>query len=94
MIYHNEEDLNNSMQYETAHIAHTKGFDTVQKEENGHLLCGKHGTGDLVDIYPDGSWVLKLESREGKKPPTGNAAYMLGVYFANPNLYTKMMVEQ
>lgn len=54
-LYHSVEELNEACQSDTLHIARRNGFDTIQ-EEDQKTLCGKHGSTEILEVYPDGSW--------------------------------------
>ena len=56
-MFHSLEELNASNRKETLHVAHRMGFDT-QQEEDGKILCGRHGSDELIEVYPNGSWAL------------------------------------
>jgi hypothetical protein len=93
-LFHSTEELNHHRVENTIHVARMNGFDTIQKEEDGHTLCGKHGTEELVDVYPDGSWEFEhsYDEREGgASAPSGTSATFLGIYFANADLYVETM---
>jgi hypothetical protein len=91
-LYHSIEDANKDSQNTTAYVAAQAGYDTQQDEDNSHILCGRHGTGDLVDVYPDGSWMHQIE---GEQMMTGDSALMLRFYLgSNEKLFNEIFKEQ
>jgi hypothetical protein len=57
-LYHSESELNAMLRDETILIAKREGFDTIQEEPSGNLLCGKHASEESIEVYPNGSWEL------------------------------------
>lgn len=38
------------------------GYDTSQHQTTGAVLCGKHGTAELVEVFHDGTWQYRDNS--------------------------------
>jgi len=87
-IYHDIDDLDKTKQYETCHVARTNGYDSIQEQEDEHIWCGKHGTDEYIDVYKDGSWSCMNDNAIAA---TGASAFMLGIFVANKEVYSKTM---
>ena len=57
-LYHSLEELNNERRQDSITIARKARYDVIQPEPNDHTLCGKHGTDEIIHVFPDGSWEL------------------------------------
>jgi hypothetical protein len=55
-LYLSQDAVNQDLFRQSVFAAHAAGFDTWESTITGHMLCGKHGTSELVDVFPDGSW--------------------------------------
>jgi hypothetical protein len=78
-LFHNIEELNEKDSSNTIHIARLHGFDTIQREDDGKVLCGKHGSSELIEVYQDGSWELTDEEVSGTGSVDLKILFKLGV---------------
>jgi hypothetical protein len=89
-LYHSVEEYNEDMQYNTIHAARHNGFDMTQDGDNGHVLCGKHATAELVDVFPDGSWEYQNREDDEVDRMTGVSSVMLHYFLNNKELYKEI----
>lgn len=91
-IYTSEEDANADSVMDTISAASKAGF-TDQVNDEGHVLCQKPDTMELVDIFPDGSWEYQNVGEDGKmQEMSGTNAMMLAMYLASDE--NKKMFEE
>lgn len=65
-LYHNEDDYNAAHKKKTLAIATTNGYDVEQESGEGKTMCGKHGSSEIIEVYPDGSWEVLGEKISGQ----------------------------
>lgn len=66
--------------------AATKGGFTEQTVDDGHVLCAKPDTSELVDIFPDGSWEYQAIKEDGEMDTmSGQTATLLALYLHGDN---------
>jgi len=70
-------------QADTVKVATDAGF-TEQVEDEGHVLCQKPDTMELVDVYPDGSWEYQNARDDGSmQEMSGSYSNLLAMYLAS-----------
>lgn len=75
-------------QRETVTVAWRNGFDTETKNDDGSVVCGKHSTAEVVEVYPNGNWEYRnTEDDDNVVKATGLTAALLGMFFAHPDVY-------
>lgn len=76
------EDANMAAVMDTVSAATKAGFSN-QAVDEGHVLCQKPDTWELVDVYPDGSWEYQDIDDEGKvEEMSGTNAALLALYLS------------
>lgn len=76
-LFSSVEALNKELMDQSVNMAVRHGFGTVQAEGDG-FLCGRPGTGQLVEVYPDGTWEYRDASGEEVIKDSGRTAQTLG----------------
>lgn len=84
-VFNSVEEANAAAVMDTVSAA-TKAGLTSQLVDEGHILCAKPDTMELVDIFPDGSWEYQNVLDSGKaESMTGPSAVMLSLYLNGNN---------
>jgi hypothetical protein len=79
-IYNSVEDANADALVDSVAAATKAGF-TLQATDNGHVLCQKPDSYELVDVFPDGSWEYQNIGDDGKAiEMSGPSAVLLALY--------------
>jgi len=81
-LFASVEAANKAILDQTVNMAVRKGFSTVQAEGTG-FLCGRPGTGQLVEVYPDGTWEYRDASEDEIKTESGRNAQTLGWFLGD-----------
>ena len=92
-FFHSVEDMHLHNKRDTLEACRQNGFDVFQEEDAGHTLAGKHGTAEVVDVFPDGSWSYRDSTPENKAAHTialGMSGIMLKYFFVNPKMYLEV----
>lgn len=76
-----EDQINARLAADTIRAATLNGLTKVVPDDDGHTLCGNEETGEIVDVFPDGSWEY-MGIREDKTMRTmaGPSAILLAGY--------------
>lgn len=83
-VFDSVDDANIAAVMATSDAATKAGF-TQQEVDEGHILCAKDGTMELVDIFPDGSWEYQNVTEDGAvETMSGASASLLALYLASP----------
>lgn len=88
-LYHSEEDLFERLVRETLIVAARAGYDTTEVDGK-QTKAGKHGTDEVITVFPDGSWMYEGEE---SRYMTGKTAGELGLFLSNPEQYIELMDE-
>jgi hypothetical protein len=80
-LYQSEEHARIEAVMNSVEAATKAGF-TTQVEDDGHVLCGKPDTNELVDIFPNGSWEWQNANEETMKMEemSGTCAALLQMF--------------
>lgn len=82
-IFDSVEDANIASVMDTTSAATKEGF-TDQIVDEGHILCAKPDTAELVDIFPDGSWEYQNINVDGlMEEMSGQNAALLAMYLVS-----------
>jgi len=83
-IYRSEQDLIDDEFMETIAAATKAGFTDQMTDDNGHVLCQKPDTMELVDIFPNGGWEYQnARENEPMQEMSGANAALLALYLAS-----------
>lgn len=81
-VFDSVEDANAAAVMDTVSAATKEGF-TNQLVDEGHVLCAKPETMELVDVFPDGSWEYQNVDEDGKAiEMSGINAAILALYLS------------
>lgn len=81
-VFTSVEDANLAAVMDTISAATKEGF-TEQMVDEGHVLCAKPETFELVDVFPDGSWEYQNIDDDGKAEiMSGTNAALLALYLS------------
>jgi hypothetical protein len=84
-VFNSVEDATMAAIMDTVSVA-TKAGLTSQVVDDGHTLCAKPDTMELVDVFPDGSWEYQNVPANGKvESMSGTSAVMLSLYLHGDN---------
>lgn len=82
-VFKSVEDANAAAMMDTTAAA-TKAGLTEQLVDDGHIICQKPGTMELVDVFPDGTWEYQNVNEDGEaESMSGNSAALLALYLAS-----------
>lgn len=82
-VYQSVEDADADSVMDTVTAATNAGF-TLQVVDEGHVLCQKPDTMELVDVFPDGSWEYQDVKEDGTmREMSGPNALLLSLYLAS-----------
>ena len=81
-LFKSQDDLHASDVANAVRTAHVGGFNTTKTTDNGHTLCGKHATSEVIDIFPDGSWEYK-NGADASKDISGETPAMLKIFLSS-----------
>lgn len=93
-IFNSPEDANAAAVMDSVAAAFNAGL-TNKVTDEGHVLCARPDSMELVDIFPDGSWEYQNVSEEGKtESMSGTTAALLSLYLnGNKELFEKSQDE-
>lgn len=84
-VFNSIEDANAAALMDTVDAA-TKAGLTNQVVDEGHVLCQKPDSLELVDVFPDGSWEYQNAGEDGEmETMSGSNAVMLALYMHGDN---------
>ena len=81
-VFESVDDANSAALMNTVSVATKAGF-TDQLVDEGHVLCAKPDSLELIDVFPDGSWEYQNIDDDGKAETMSNtSAVMLTLYLS------------
>ena len=91
-IYMSDEDADAAALMDTVAAATKAGF-VNQSNDEGHVLCMKPDSMELVDVFPDGSWEYQdVDDKGSIVEMSGASAVMLAYYLSSDE--NKKMFEK
>jgi hypothetical protein len=91
-VFGSVDEANAAAVMDTVNAA-TKAGLTSQLVDDGHVLCAKPDSMELVDVFPDGSWEYQDVNDDGTmETMSGPSAVMLALYLSGDN--KKLFAEQ
>lgn len=87
-----EDQINAKLAADTIRAATLNGLTKVVPDDDGHTLCGNEETGEIVDVFPDGSWeYMGIRDDKTVREMAGPSAIMLAGYLQSEE--NKLMME-
>lgn len=77
-LYHSEQEMYGDLKRKTIEICRQNDFD-INQEHGEIMLCGKHGTDELIKVYPDGSWEVYNQRVSGPSAMDLKIMFRLGM---------------
>lgn len=85
-IFEDVESATSAEILNTIDAATKGGFTEHVNDDDGHTLCSKPDTSELVDIFPDGSWEYQAIKEDGEMDAmSGQTATLLALYLHGDN---------
>ena len=92
-LFTSEEEAVDAARDETLSVAKAAGFDTVEDQPESYL-CGKAGTGELVEVFLDGTWEYRDVTSEPPVAQAGLNAQTLGWWLAGDRSVFTDVIEK
>jgi len=95
-IFHSVEDMRKHNKMDTLEVCRSKGFDVFEQEDDDHTHAGKHSTAEVIDVFPDGSWMYYDRSPENPAAhsvASGMNGMYLKYFFVNPKAYIEAQTQ-
>ena len=95
-IFHSVEDMHRHNKQDTLEVCRSNGFDVFEQEADDHTHAGKHSTAELIDVFPDGSWMYydrTPENPAAHSVASGMNGMFLKYFFAATQEYIKAQTQ-